>query len=387
MSFGNKFLERDITVDNHTITLKKEPFSEIFKSGDKPFLFVGASGKGKTTIAIDIIFNLSKQATKIYYVSATKETLGDEAIKAIPKCFKRYVSFESLYHIWKEIVEGYEGMTKGEDELMKVVSKLYPKEEYMQIRKVYKDFKSRMLTLLVRKYQYNGDINMANQTAQRDLSAWTAEVLSRLIINGVIKYGDDKLSKEEAGIVGSIMSSEQKTVLIIDDVTSQIGEMKKDGRKVVYNGSQMKVCDAFKALLEDILTRGRHYNCVVGIFVHAWDTLNAKDKVQNFVVLEEQAMAQLNRLRTFSQDIVKKVNAAWQEAKNYDYHFIVSKNGGEKIMVGCASLHGGETLQLDQLNQNYINAYESILTNSDAEFNNDNELGDIDIDDIANMIN
>ena len=139
MSFGNKFLERDITVDNHTITLKKEPFSEIFKFGDKPFLFVGASGKGKTTIAIDIIFNLSKQATKIYYVSATKETLGDEAIKAIPKCFKRYVSFESLYHIWKEIVEGYEGMTKGEDELMKVVSKLYPKEEYMQIRKVYKD--------------------------------------------------------------------------------------------------------------------------------------------------------------------------------------------------------------------------------------------------------
>ena len=53
------FREEQIKVSGETKLLKKKTFKEIFEFNRPPYLCVGASGTGKTTIAIDLIFNFA----------------------------------------------------------------------------------------------------------------------------------------------------------------------------------------------------------------------------------------------------------------------------------------------------------------------------------------
>ena len=382
MSIQDIFREQTVQVDGSDLVLKEYSFADIFKFGDKPFLIVGASGGGKTTIAIDILFTLSKQATKMYYISATQPTIGENAIAAIPNCFKRQITFDNLNNAWQEIINGYEGMTKGETDLLKVINKLYPAEEKRLINRKYREYKAKMRTELIRELS-NVDQISANQKADQLIEGWIAETLSRLIISGAHKYGTKDLSKDEINIVSSILSGEQKSILIIDDVTSQLTAMKASNQKVIFNGMQMSVANAFKALLEDILTRGRHYNCVVCMFVHAWDTINAKEKVQNFIVLERTAVDNLKRLKTVAEDVRKKMAVAADIVFKYKYRFIVAKNGGTQIMVGKANLHSGERLPLDPLNTKLVEAYDMIMKGDDVMPSANEDL-DLDLDSMLN---
>ena len=92
----NNFRETTINVKGQNITVKFKKIKDIFSFHDTPYIAVGPSGTGKSFIANDIFYQFAKEASKMYYISATEESLTDNPTPSLPSCFKRNISFETL---------------------------------------------------------------------------------------------------------------------------------------------------------------------------------------------------------------------------------------------------------------------------------------------------
>ena len=126
---NNIFREETIKVNGESKVLKKKSFEEIFEYNRPPYLCVGASGTGKTTIAIDIIFKFSKSASRIYYISATENSVSESGINVIPKLYRRTPSIEELDAVWKEIKKTSEQSKVPPEKLLELIGKIYPKQD------------------------------------------------------------------------------------------------------------------------------------------------------------------------------------------------------------------------------------------------------------------
>lgn len=361
----NIFREEPIKVNGETIILKKKPFTEIFEYNKPPYLCIGASGAGKTTIAIDIIFNLSKSASKIYYISATQENVSESSISAIPKLYRRSPHIEDLDNVWKEIKRTSEQSKVTPDTLLQLVGKIYPSKDTNLINLKLKEYEAQIKTELAEKYKNLTDLEQ-RQNIMDDIQVLKLEILTRLILNGVEQYGSKNLSAIEINIVSNLVSTEQKTILILDDISAELTALKTSKRKYYFNDNMMSCADAYKSILTDILTKARHYNCVCVIFVHGWNIIDLKSLTSNFIILDETAASNMRMLRSISDLAIKSAQAAAEIVFNkYKHHFVVIRNGGKDICVGCADVHVGDTLELSQLNQNLLTAYNEILNNTD----------------------
>ena len=100
MSNNTNFREDTVNVDGKNVTVKFQKIKDIFSFGDTPYVAVGQSGTGKSVIANDIFYIFGKDATKIYYLSATEATIGDNPIPCLPEFFKRQISFKTLNSIF-----------------------------------------------------------------------------------------------------------------------------------------------------------------------------------------------------------------------------------------------------------------------------------------------
>ena len=67
MSEETIFRRQEITLGEKVITLQYKPISEIFKFEEPPYIIVGASTSGKTTLCLDILSKFSKECTNIYH--------------------------------------------------------------------------------------------------------------------------------------------------------------------------------------------------------------------------------------------------------------------------------------------------------------------------------
>lgn len=347
------FRDQVIQVDDKTITVSKKPVEEIFKFGDKPYLAVSQSGGGKSTLAIDVLFKFAKEASKIYYISATKESIDETELSKIPNLFKREPTFENLNNIWTEIVNSNEASGKTINKLIELMSKIYPKEELAKINQI-----------LVEEERKIKAIEKCNED---DITAFKLEVIARLIFNGIAQYGSASLSEEDMNVVRTIVSGKQKTLLLIDDVSSELQEMSLSKNLVTYNGKSERIDKAYKLLLTNICTRIRHYNSLMIMFVHNWDTIDIRDKIDNFIVLDPLTAEGIKRFKTIP---VSTRNAVTETAKlifgKYDYHFLVSKNAGSTVYVSKADLHENDEMQVDELNRHFIECYEAIMQNLDV---------------------
>jgi hypothetical protein len=122
------FRETNVSYSNGNIILKNTSIKDIFKFGEPPYMCVGSTGGGKTTIAIDIIYKFAPQASQIYYISATKDMIGEGAINQIPNVFRRSPSLEDLDAIWKEIKSSAEQSKTSTQRLMSMLGKFYDSE-------------------------------------------------------------------------------------------------------------------------------------------------------------------------------------------------------------------------------------------------------------------
>lgn len=346
------FRTETINVDGRNITISKKNVEEIFKFGDKPYLCVAKSGSGKTTLCLDIIFKYANQASKIYYVSATKENINESELLQIPNVFKRTPTFESLYSIWKEIISINESAGKPINKLIELMGKIYPKEELTKINQEL--------------VEYERQLKTDKKVTEDDILAWKLEVISREIFNGVAQYGSGSLNEDDMNVIQNIVSEKPKILLFIDDVSAEMQNMATDKTLVNYNGRNEKVNSAYKAMLVDIMSRIRHYNCIMVMFVHNWDTIDIRDKVENFIVLDLDSSDGINRFRTITQTARQIIMEAGKLIfRNYAYHFLVVKNMAQNVYVSKADLHKGENLKVDKLNEQWIQCYDNIMKNLD----------------------
>lgn len=342
----NIFRGDKIEINKKIYDLEFKAIKDIFKFDDTPYLCIGKSKGGKTTFAVDIIHKFGQESSKIFYISATQQMIGEDSIMSIPKLFTRDPKFETLNNIWSDIKESCEYVSATEEQLLNVLTRIYPSDIQRQLSRHFKTWRNS---------------NACKDEDSKTIAA--VEVLSRLVLNGIDIYGDKRLTSSDIVLVQSLISTEQKTILIIDDVSAELEQMKTSNEKVIFNGAQLPVKKAYTALLIDILTKARRYNCIVVMFLHSWNILDVKSMISNFIVIDQNAVDNLQNIRTVGENTRKLVQEAAKKIFGiYKYHVIVCK-GGEDVFVTKADLNTTNELQLDELNKRLVKAYNSVVEN------------------------
>ena len=363
------FRKQEISVKDKVITIEQKSIEDIFKFNSQPYIIVGASGGGKTTLCIDIMFKFSKICTNIYYVTSTAETITDDSLSQIPKAFRRKPTFENLYGIWREITENHDAFYANDAKLTNVLVTLCGQSEATniinQLNAKRKAIQKEQQDLYLSK---NYNENDARECANNDSKAFYIDVLTKLILDLASTRGTKKLTMEDMNILSALVSPEPKVLLMMDDVSAELNDLRSKQQKVVYNGQQAKISDAYKNLIIDILTRGRHYGVLVCIFLHTIDLINDKSLINNLVILNKEAAQKINNFRTFTEDMKAAMLAATQYVFTADhkYCFLYISQSDDTLSVGKADLHYGQDMELSKINQEFINAYEAISSGVDA---------------------
>lgn len=386
-----QFRTEPIQVEGETINLEFRPINEIFKDDDAPYLAVGMTKGGKTTTCIDIIHKYASKAAKIYYVSSTKAMVGDSAIDTIPQLFRASPTFDNLYNIWKEIKEGAEQSAITPEYMMSLLAAIYPQNDVKKIISIY-NAQMRQVDAELHSKHKNVPPQKINEVVANEKDLIAVEVLTRLILSGINVYGDSKLDKKQNNIIRTLLSTEQKTILLIDDVTSELNDLKSSNQKVMFGTdgqeSQMPVSKAMHLLLTDMFTKARRYNVLMVIFVHTWNTIDVKNQLKNFIIIDSQTVDNLKLIKTVGTDKTKKLirEASKRIFGKYPYHVIVVKD--DVVFTTKAEMNIGNTVKLDTLNQNLLNAYNGIVTGLDYIPNDDRqvEINQNVIDEIKGLI-
>lgn len=366
---NKNFRTEPVVIDGETINLEFKPVQELFCDGDAPYLAVGQTGGGKTTMCIDIIYKYAKTAAKIYYVTMTEPKAGDTAIQNIPTVFRIKPSFQNLYAIWKEIKAGAEQMTMTADQMLGLLSNIYPVEESKQVITTYHEEMKRVEQELQTKYHNLPSLDASRKVMdEKDIVA--VEVLTRLILSGINIYGTSKLSQNQMSMVQTLLSTEQKTILLIDDVTAELNNMKSSTKQVMFATDDQEVSmregRAMELLLTDIFTKARHYDTILVLFVHTWNTINVKQQLKNFIIIDEGSAEGVKGLRTVGTTRSKaliRIASNKIFANKYPHHVVVVKDS--QVYITKADLHTGEPIEFDELNQHLIDACNNLMTGLD----------------------
>ena len=338
-----EFKKQEVIIDGKTRILEKKPFSDIFKFHAPPTVIVGSSGCGKTTICIDLIYKFGGDCSNIYYVTATKDSIADNTISAIPKIFRREPTFASINNIWEEIKLANETLSVDPSKIYKIIQIIYGQEFVNDLKEKFAE----------KKYQ-----------TKDDELCFFYEVISRLIIEGCKEMTDlSKFSVKELSIINSFISKPNKTILILDDMTTELQSMSTSKSKVNYNGGFMSIKDAFNCLLIDILTRARHYNTMVCIFVHNIDFGIDKSYISNIILLGDNVAQKVLNAKSFHDNvksIIRNVSDRVFNDTNHKHYFLAINASDNTFCVSKADIHMNDELKLTPENKKLISAWKDI---------------------------
>lgn len=332
--------------NNDPKTVSFVPIKDVFKFGDAPFLCVANSMGGKSTICYDMIYQFAKEATKIYYVTGTPNDPKDKVLSRIPNLFKRTPTFENIYAIYKEIKSCYEAYSAPIETLVKLIGKIYPTDDVVVINQMLNKGPKR---------------DPGENFTSDDIITWKYELCSRLIVSGYMaRKNNISLNEEELMIVKSFVSQQPKILLIMDDVTSEMESLKFEKTDVIYEGVPKKKREAYTELLLNMMTAGRHWNCIIALFVHNWNTINMKNNLNNFIILDKTNADGLSSFRS-----LKTLNSIVNSLKGeiysyYKYHAIVCKNAENFVGVTKAQLHTEDEFVFDIPTMKAIEIYNNV---------------------------
>ena len=365
------FRETEIQVEDKTIVLKQEPIDSIFKFGSQPYIILGTSGSGKTKLSMHLIYRYAEECTKIFYVSSTKASSFDMAnddINCIPRVFRRTPSYKDIYGIWKDIIEEDKALKASIEEQEAILSKLMGNSGKASA-KLLKEKCVEVYNEQKQKYIARGDSKEdAEKSAKRDEYAMLCSALSILIVDAVNQKGNKTLSEKELLIVDSLVSAKPQTLLILDDVTAEMEALKSNRTKqVMWDGKQFPISTAYDLMLTDILTRGRHYNCLIAIFVHDINVIKT-GQINNLVVFDQASAQSLRLYRKIPKTFLNTLSVASNTVFNgeYKYYFIYGRPNDNYICVGKADLQSGE-IDLSPANKALVKAYDEILRLNDED--------------------
>lgn len=385
------FREKEIAIGNRFLSLKKKDISEIFKFKQPPYIIIGTTGSGKTKLSIALMYLYAKECTRIIYVSETKNSsfeLGENSdVAKIPKVFRRSATFESLNGIWNDVKNEEEAHLFNEPDYIRILKILWSDESEKinrDIQTLQTEF-SKQMKELTAKYMSDGLSNEeATKKASVDLTALRCDVLAKMILNAVEQKpkNTEKLTEKEMRIVSSIISPAPKSLIILDDVSAEMDKMQaSSSRNVRFNGETLSVSKAYNALITDILTKGRHYNVIVCLFLHSLDAIQ-KEKISNLIIFDQAAASKITLSKSISRSVNQTLTAIIPVLFNgdYKYHFLyINTQDNTDFCVGKADLYTG-AIPLSKINLRLVQAYEEIEKLTDSE-NNDQNFGNEENDD------
>ncbi len=376
------FREYELNInENSKMTLRQQPISSIFKFGVQPYTCTGVSGSGKTTLCVDLIYEFGKKCTNIYYVTATKETASDNYISLIPQAFRRKPTCKNIVNIWQEIISASEAYDVDHKKTMQIIIKLYGETVAQKINNELQnkiaEIERRNTDMYTRgKKQSDQIIDLVRD----DANAFKYEFVRRVILNGINEFGDASLTGDEISIVNGLVSKKPTTLLILDDVTTEMENAKTSKNKVLYNGSSHLERDVFNNVISDILTRGRHYNCLIIFFLHTIDIFsNVKDKLLNLICFDGSAAQKLVQSRTLGDNVRKTLSAGANylfSNSKFKYMFLYYDIDASMMCVGKAKRHD-KPLELNEMNNAYVKAYDNVASGFTNVVKNDDRI-DID---------
>jgi hypothetical protein len=339
---SNPFREREITDGiNSTYILKKADIEEIFKFGEAPYIICGTTGSGKSTLALDLIHHFSFDSSRVYYITATEDNpFETTASEPVPIFFRRKPSFETISNIWTEINNENKARKSSREEYHAIVNKLYGKEKAENI-----------LSSL-----YEKTLNYKNE---RDRKYFEIECLCRLI---VFKCKDETafnmLNEVEMRIVCAMISPPSKTLLILDDVTKDLDTARIDKTKIYWEGKQLFKSEAYKALINDILSTGRHHNAIICLFIHSIEIVNSKDYISNLIILDPVVQEKITNARTFPRELKDRIKLFSKHVfvPEFKYHFLYCNAVKQNYLVGKAEINN-EKIKINSMAEKAINLF------------------------------
>ena len=373
MADDKRFRKQSIVLESgKEIIMEAKPLDKIFRFNEPAYLIFGSSGAGKSTIAMDLLHTFAGQCSNIYYMTSTTESMQDSSISVIPKCFRREPDINNLINVWEEIKSFTSTINVNDAQLFQLIKTAYKNDANSMIIDIQQR-KASILKEQIEFYKEHGkDVMTASKLGQNDATAFMYETVIAIINDYIKNNGDDVFSNEEMTLVRSFHSkTTPRTLLILDDITGQLEAMSKSNAKVMYEGKLQREKDAISAIFTDMLTRCRHYNALVCIFLHTTvPCISDKSLLVNVVFMNEGAIDKVSGARTMPETTknIMKVAKEYVFNSGYKYYFLyINSNEVEKTCVGKASLHDiTEPLKLDTLNRNYREAYEKIASGIDA---------------------
>lgn len=369
------FRHCEIPVKDKTISLEQKTVSEIFQFNTQPYVIVGTSGGGKTTLCLDIIYKFGKDCTNIYYVTATQDSMKDDSISQIPRAYRRTPTFDNLNNIWKEVRRAYDAYAPNDDTL---------KRTFVEICKRANRNSTDILTKLTAKrsqimqerqaFYKTKKINPtdAMKMANDDAKAFFVDTLAKLIVSFAENIDQSRLDNQSSAILNALVSVPPKTLLLLDDVSSELNTLKTMSKKVQYNGNLTRISEAYKSLLLDILTKARHFNLITCMFLHTIDLIPDKSLVNNIIIMTKEACQKVCNAKTFTDETKSILQAiipiVFTPDHKYCFFHINQMDGN--MGVCKADLHLGETLELSSINQTFVTAVENIYAGVDANTDN-----------------
>lgn len=356
------FRKREVAFKDRKIILEQKAIEETFKFGVPPYIVCGITGGGKTTLCMDLLYKFSNKCTKIYYVTATSPSLKDDSISRIPIAFRRKPTFENINAIWQEIVEAHDSTEVTEAKLNRIFVLLRGQTEAQEILKRLNDKRIQLQTDRKAFYISQGrGMNDAIDMCKHDSKAFYVDTLSKLILDAAATRGTSKLSAEDMNLLSGLVSPPPKTLLLLDDVSSELNELKTKRNKVVYKGTPTAVSDAYSSLLMDILTRGRHYNALICMFIHTVDLIKDKSLISNVIILNKEAANKICMARTFPEDLKEVLGAVSPIVFSPENKFCFFSISQGEYGVGRADQHlEDEPIPLSDINNEFVKAVDNI---------------------------
>lgn len=374
------FRKQDLIIKDRVISLEQKSIEDIFRFNQQPYIIVGVSGCGKTTLCIDIMYKFSKKCTNIYYITSTKESIRDDSISQIPKAFRRRPTFDNIYNIWREIIAAHDAAEANESKLTRILVQLTSQTEAQHIMHALGEKQQQIQNEQYKIYTSSGENNnTAMEKSKHDSKAFYIDTLSKLILDFAKTKGTAKLTSDDMSILNSLVSIYPRTLLLMDDVSAELNDLKTSTKKVVYNGSLSKISEAYKNVIMDILTRGRHYGALICLFLHTIDLIQDKSLINNLVILNKEAAKKVGNARSFPDEMRSILDAATPvlfNNKDYEYYFLYLSQLDGDIAVGKADLHYGQTLPLSKLNKEFAAVVDNIYAGVDATYVNNNNNAD-----------
>lgn len=363
-----------IKIDDMEVQLKKEKLTDIFHFDSPPYVCIAVTGGGKTTLAIDLIYTFAAECSNVYYVTKTTSSFTDNTIDKVPKAFIRAPTYENISAIWEEMNLMYAATNVKKEKMIEIVIKLYGENiAHELVDKVEQQTKV-IINRNCEMYKKAGySQNEISKLIDEDLKAFRYELYRRVILYGIKdvknqKELDEKLNVEQTNIINGLVSKPTKTLLIFDDMTSEINNMKMDKTKIIYQDPTSKQTmmltksQAYDAMVFDILSTGRHHNAIIVFFVHSFDTIEKKDAITNVILFDDQMVTKLMGLRLFPKNMKKIVASGASKVfrNTEDHNFLHYDFSKRKLSVGRADLHTIDDIKVSPQMQQYFDIFEKI---------------------------